>query len=166
MKNLNGNKRSEKGLIFAFYFTLLIIGVLTFKINAQNISKDDLAVNITYTDSTPQSGSIDDFDSRSINNAESLSITGNKIAILPNGLFQMSNLEELSIISNTLTEVNPDIRNLYNLRILDLSQTSVKILPDEIHYLKLLKEIRLPYAIWVFRTEEIKKLTNAKIILE
>ena len=166
MKNLTGNKRTEKCLVFTFYFALLIMVILGVKINAQNLTNNNSAVYIVDTDTTPHSGSMVNFDYKSVINAESLIISGNQIASLPAGLFIMTNLEELSVVSDNVTEINRDIKNLYNLRVLDLSQTSVQNIPDEIRYLKLLKEIHLPYAIWAFRTEEIKKITNAKIILE
>lgn len=145
---------------------LVLITLISLYSNAQVIKKENLAVNISFNNEVPNSKIIEDSEYKKIANAESLEVSGQKLESLPGYIFKMENLEDLSVKSNDLNDISRDIGRLYNLRVLDLSQTSVQNIPDEISQLKHLKEIHLPYMIWEYRIDEVKKLTKANIILD
>jgi len=105
------------------------------------------------------------FDYTKLKNVTNLELNSNASEI-PAGVFKLSSIEELTVNSDDITSIPADIRKLYNLRTLNLSNTSVTSLPKEMEQLLLLKELHLPYNYWVYRLDEVKKITKAKVILE
>lgn len=166
MKKFTAAKTSETRMVYVFYFALFLSALLTLSLQAQEIKKDNMTVYITYNDTTPQSGSLKEHESSFIENAESIVLSGRYLSELPAYIIENEQLEDLCIISEGLSAIGPGIRKLYNLKKLDLSHTYVQSLPEEIRWLKQLKEIRLPHSVWAFRLDELRKFTNAEIILE
>ncbi|KAH8116320.1 hypothetical protein DFH11DRAFT_1579933 [Phellopilus nigrolimitatus] len=66
-----------------------------------------------------------------------LYITNNRIRTLPNELFNLDALVVLSLRSNMLTELNPQICQLHNLRELNVASNQLRYLPSEIMDMKL-----------------------------
>jgi len=166
MKKFTAAKRSETRMVYVFYFALFLSALLTLSLEAQEITKDNMTVFITFNDSTPRSGSLKEHESNFVKNAVSIVLSGKYLTEMPGYIYKNEELEELTILSDGINAIEPDIRKLYNLRKLDLSNTSVQSLPEELRWLKQLNEIRLPHSIWAFRLDEVRKLTNAEIILE
>jgi Leucine-rich repeat (LRR) protein len=100
-----------------------------------------------------------------ISGHEEVNLSGMKLAELPREIFEMENLRILDVSNNNLTLLPGKIKKLKNLRVLDISGNSIYELPFELKRLKFLKEIYLDYDYWHTRQKEVRKLTNARIIL-
>ncbi len=162
MKNSNNISKINPLPRLTFILSLITISaLLTFKINAQDNLKDTQVVyNIRH-----ETGKSTGVDNIAIKNTTLLEIKGT-MNVIPAEIFNFSELEELNVNSGEITSIPVDIRKLYNLRVLNLGNTSINELPEEIGQLKHLQEIHLPFSYWVFRLNEVKKITNAKIILD
>lgn len=164
--NSKSYNKLEASLLITFLVVVIISGFLTFRVNAQDISKETLAVIYRDENTLIQLGIGDDVDYSRMKNITCLNINGDSLNMIPAGIFKISRLEELNINSNQISTIPRDIKKLYNLRILNLANTSVQELPEQIRQLLRLQELHLPYTYWVFRLNELKKITRAKIILE
>lgn len=105
------------------------------------------------------------YESNSTGKAE-MDLHGKNLNKFPGEVFEMKDLKVLDLSNNNITEIPADIKNLENLTVLKLNGNKIYELPNEISRLKMLKEIHIDRFIWAFKMDEIKKLTNAKIILE
>lgn len=81
-------------------------------------------------------------------------------------IFSNSEIESLIICDNNVYTLNPDIKKMFNLRVLDLSKTNLDNLPQELSQLRQLQEIHLYYEIWQYKLDEVKRITRAKIVIE
>ncbi len=165
-KKLNRIRMAVKVTII---FSVMIIGALvTFRINAQDTPKVTQLIcyiNMETEKSICNNNSIS-VDYIKLESTNRLEINGNSLKTIPVEIFKLCQLEELNVNSRNITSLPADIKKLCNLTILNLSNTSLCELPAEISKLIHLKEIHLPFAYWVFRVNEVKKITNANIILE
>ena len=90
---------------------------------------------------------------------------GKGIELFPAEILEMTDLKQLDLSNNKITEVPTEIENLKSLMVLNLSGNKIYEMPDELSKLKFLKEIYLDREIWQYRLNEVKKLTSARIIL-
>jgi hypothetical protein len=100
-------------------------------------------------------------------NPRKASITAHeKIRTFPPEIFQMTNLEELSLAFNAIDSIPPGIEKLKNLKTLDLQFNKIKKLPSGLYKLKQLREINLTYNLLDMNAiVELKKnLPDTKII--
>jgi len=74
---------------------------------------------------------------------EKLQLDGNQIKELPNELFQLKKLKELSFNLNDIETIPSAIGNLSELELLSIDSNGIKKLPDELFNLKKLKELKL-----------------------
>ncbi len=105
------------------------------------------------------------FDKENINSIKEIDLHNKDIKIFPMEIFEMKNLQILDISNNSLDELPQEIKNLENLQILKLNGNNLYQLPAEVESLKFLKEIYLDRFIWSYRLDEVRKITNARIIL-
>jgi Leucine-rich repeat (LRR) protein len=105
------------------------------------------------------------FDTQNLSSVTELDLGYRDINAFPSEIFEMSNLQSLDLSNNYLTEVPKEIKNLQDLKVLKLNGNNIYELPSEISRLKFLKEIYLDYFIWQYRLDELKSLTDARIIL-
>lgn len=128
-----------------------------------------LVWNIFYTDCFSQVNSAKSsglfFDTQNLSSIAELNLSLKDINTLPAEVFEMKNLHILDISNNYLSAVPVEIKNLKELKVLMLYGNNIYELPLEISRLKFLKEIYLDYSIWCYRLEELRTLTNARIIL-
>ncbi len=128
-----------------------------------------LVWNIFYTDCFSQVNSAKSsglfFDTQNLSSITELNLSLKDINTLPVEVFEMKNLHILDISNNYLNAVPVEIKNLKELKVLMLYGNNIYELPLEISRLKFLKEIYLDYYIWCYRLEELRTLTNARIIL-
>ncbi len=83
-----------------------------------------------------------------------------------NSLFKNKSLETLIINDETISSINPEIKSLYLLKVLDLAHTQIDALPEEISQLRSLEEIHLNYELWQYKLDDVKRITRAKIVIE
>ena len=170
MKTSNELDHNNRGIKNAFLLLLaiLIFNLHGFKLIAQDSSKEIALV--CYISVETKKSICDDntfpIDYSKLKNTTNLEINGNSLKVIPSEIFKLSQIEELSVNSSSVATLSPDIAKLYNLRILNLDNTSISELPEEISMLLQLKEIHLPYSRWIFRLNEVKKITKAVIVLE
>lgn len=105
------------------------------------------------------------FDTQNLGTVTELDLDYKDINTFPSEIFEIKNLQSLDLSNNYLTEVPKEIKNLQELKVLKLNGNNIYELPFEISRLKFLREIYLDYSIWFFRLNELKALTNARIIL-
>ncbi|MBN8570900.1 MAG: leucine-rich repeat domain-containing protein [Ignavibacteria bacterium] len=105
------------------------------------------------------------FDTQNLSTITELNLSLKDINTLPAEVFEMKNLQILDISNNYLSTVPAEIMNLKELKVLMLYGNNIYELPLEISRLKFLKEIYLDYYIWCYRLDEVRTLTNARIIL-
>lgn len=74
-------------------------------------------------------------------NLETLNIWNNKIASIPDELYDMTSLKNLTIGNNNLNYLSPKISQLINLESFESSSTNIKVYPNEMMKLKKLTEI-------------------------
>ena len=72
-----------------------------------------------------------------------LSLRRKKIKIIPNEIWNMTNLQFLDLSRNKIDSIPPQIKNLKNLQVLILSKNKINNLPKEFYQLKNLKVIRI-----------------------
>lgn len=105
------------------------------------------------------------FDTQNLGSVTELDLGYRDINTFPSEIFEMKNLQSLDLSNNYLTAVPKEIKNLQDLKVLKLNGNNIYELPSEISRLKFLKEIYLDYFIWQYRIDELKALTDARIIL-
>ena len=91
--------------------------------------------------------------------------SGRGIKEIPKEVFIMTELKQLDLSNNKLSVLPSEIKNLKTLTVLKLNGNEIYELPAAIQKLKFLKEIYLDRNIWQYRTQEVKNLTSARIIL-
>ena len=98
--------------------------------------------------------------------AKKLSLTFEKFKKVPSYVFDLPNLEELSLAYNSnLTELPKEISNLKKLKILELQSTSIKSFPIEISELDSLEELHLSGNMdWDKVFDVLSKCKNLKTI--
>ena len=72
-----------------------------------------------------------------------LSLTGDKLKELPEGLFRLVNLQVLNLSDNKLKTVSPQIAKLQNLQVLVLTDNKINTLPEEMKELNHLRRLYL-----------------------
>jgi len=72
-----------------------------------------------------------------------LDLKTNSIRSLPDDLFKLPNLEELSLMANYIETIPPSVSGLMKLKALHLSGNKIKTLPDELFKLPNLEELWL-----------------------
>jgi len=97
--------------------------------------------------------------------ADEMDLHGRNLSAFPTDLLEMISLKVLDLSDNNITELPFEIKKLQYLSVLKLNGNKISELPKEISRLKMLKEIYLDRHQWCFKVNELKKLTNAKIIL-
>ena len=105
------------------------------------------------------------FDIQNLGSVTELDLAYKDINAFPPEIFEMKNLQSLDLSNNYLTAVPKEIKNLQGLKVLKLNGNNIYELPFEISRLKFLREIYLDYNIWHYRLDELKALTDARIIL-
>ena len=65
------------------------------------------------------------------NNIVLLNLKNNSIRVLPDSIYNLTNLNELNLLDNSITEISPRISNLKNLKTLYLGGNSLTHLPTE-----------------------------------
>lgn len=128
-----------------------------------------LGWNIFYSDCFSQVNSAKSsglfFDTQNLSSVTELNLSLKDINTMPVEVFEMKNLQVLDISNNYLSALPAEIKNLKELKVLMLYGNNIFELPLEISRLKFLKEIYLDYNIWCYRLDEVRTLTNARIIL-
>lgn len=105
------------------------------------------------------------FDMQNLGSVTELDLGYRDINAFPSEIFEMKNLQSLDLSYNYLTAVPKEIKNLQDLKVLKLNGNNIYELPFEISRLKFLREIYLDYSIWYYRLNELKDLTDTRIIL-
>jgi len=100
-----------------------------------------------------------------ITQAEEMDLHGKNLSVFPAEVLEMKNLRILDLSNNQISTIPVEIKNLKNLSVLKLNGNKICSLPEGISRLKMLKEIYLDHYYWCFRIDEIRKITDAKIIL-
>jgi Leucine-rich repeat (LRR) protein len=154
-------------LLISIVLSTLFFTISSYSQNIEGIAENKSILNI-------ENGSI--FNYSEITNLKNNNLLLEKISVanlensklneVPEYIFNCTNLESLILKNNNISKLPIEIRKLYNLRVLDLSNTDIQVIPEEISQLKLLKELHLTYEIWQYRIDELRKITNAKIVLE
>jgi Leucine-rich repeat (LRR) protein len=168
----NSSISNCKNQVLKIRFSLLaisaILGLITINTPAQGNSDKTAVVYYIKHDAEKSTGNnySSSIDYSKLRNTASLEINGSSLKVIPPEVFKLSELEELNVNSSGITSLPSDIKKLYNLRVLNLGNTSISELPEEIRWLKHLKEIHLPFSFWGFRLDEVRKITNANIILD
>lgn len=119
----------QKSILYVFFiFTSL-------QVNGQLLSIEDLELQPPY---------------KSLTNAKKdtlsvikLIIKRDKLEIIPNAIWSMTNLQYLDLSKNKIDSIPPQIKNLKNLQVLILSKNKIYDLPDEFYQLKNLKILRI-----------------------
>ncbi|XP_076326321.1 uncharacterized protein LOC143233697 isoform X2 [Tachypleus tridentatus] len=70
---------------------------------------------------------------------EELCLDGNRLRVLPRGLFRLVRLRKLSLSDNEISRLPPDIANLESLVEFDVSKNDLDHIPENIKYLKCLE---------------------------
>jgi len=107
-----------------------------------------------------------EFDYKKSMNLKVLLIKADHLREVPEDLFRLTALEELTITGNEFTVLPVNIKKLISIRVLNISGTYVEVLPEELSRLLQLQEIHLNYERWQYRLDEIKRITKARIVLE
>lgn len=119
------------------------------------------------TNNTGDSLEVNEYNlTRRYGTAKKLSLTFEKFKKVPSYVFELTNLEELSLAYNTnLTALPKEIGNLKKLKILELQSTSIKSLPLEIGELDSLEELHLSRNMdWDKVFDVLAKCKNLKTI--
>jgi len=102
---------------------------------------------------------------RKYSGKKSVSMSFDKLAIMPDYLFYLTEIEELSLAYNNIENIPRDIKKLKKLKKLEIQSNKVKELPVEISLLDSLEEIHLDYKMnWEQVFNVLSKCKNLRTI--
>jgi Leucine-rich repeat (LRR) protein len=156
--------KKTKAKKFHFIVTIFILTVILFAGKSYSQDNNKVPSNLKtlfYSDFNKMK-----IDNSFLKSVSKIDLESSNLNVIPDNVFDCTNLETLILKNNNITTLPIDIRKLYALKVLNLTNTNIQYIPEEISQLKLLKELYLTYEIWQYRLDELHKITRAKIILE